>query len=178
YIPLGGSRKGKRRTQINLMLTMLLGGLWHGAAWTFVIWGALHGGYLILQRVVSDRVAKTRMIPRRLTGGLAWVSVFSGVLLAWVFFRIQNLDAAFLVLEKIVTLDRFSVGTILQKFFFLKGCIIILAVFSLELLSNRIDFDLFARKYAVINGLYVVSVLLLLSFVGMFEGGAFIYFQF
>lgn len=178
YIPLGGSRKGKRRTQINLMLTMLLGGLWHGAAWTFVIWGALHGGYLILQRVVSDRVAKIRMIPRRLTGGLAWVSVFSGVLLAWVFFRVQSLDEAFLVLEKIVTLDRFSVGTILRKFFFLKGCIIILVVFSLELLSNRIDFDLFARKYAMINGLYVVSVLLLLSFVGMFEGGAFIYFQF
>lgn len=178
YIPLGGNRKGKRRTQINLMLTMLLGGLWHGAAWTFVVWGALHGGYLILQRVVSDRVARIRMMPRWFSCGAAWLSVFAGVLLAWVFFRAQSFDEAFLVVEKIVTLDRFELGTILRKFFFLKGCIIILAVFSLELLSRWIDFDLFARKYAVVNGLYIVSVLLLLSFVGMFGGGAFIYFQF
>lgn len=178
YIPLGGNRKGKRRTQINLMLTMLLGGLWHGAAWTFVVWGALHGGYLILQHVVSGRVARIRMMPRWFISGAAWMTVFTGVLFAWVFFRAQSFGEAFLVVEKILTLDRFSLDTILLKIFFLKGFIIILAVFSLELLSSRIDFNLLARKYSVANCFYVVSVLLLLSFVGMFEGGAFIYFQF
>jgi alginate O-acetyltransferase complex protein AlgI len=158
------------------MLTMLLGGLWHGAAWTFVVWGGLHGSYLILQRVVARRVST--MIPNWLSQGGAWLAVFSGVLLAWIFFRAQSFNEAFLVIEKIVTFDRFELGTILRKFFFLKGCIIIVAVFSLEWLSSRIDFDEFARKYDLVNYLYVVSVLLLLSFVGMFEGGAFIYFQF
>ena len=106
------------------------------------------------------------------------MTVFTGVLFAWVFFRAQSFGEAFLVVEKILTLDRFSLETILLKIFFLKGFIIILAVFSLELLSSRIDFNLLARKYSAANCFYVVSVLLLLSFVGMFEGGAFIYFQF
>ncbi|MDQ1394728.1 MAG: alginate O-acetyltransferase complex protein AlgI [Acidimicrobiaceae bacterium] len=55
YIPLGGSRRGRVRTYVNIMITMLLGGLWHGAAWTFVAWGALHGGGLIVERLRSDR---------------------------------------------------------------------------------------------------------------------------
>ncbi len=55
YIPLGGSRRGRARTYVNIMITMLLGGLWHGAAWTFVAWGALHGGGLIVERLRSDR---------------------------------------------------------------------------------------------------------------------------
>jgi alginate O-acetyltransferase complex protein AlgI len=56
YVPLGGNRKGTGRTYINLMLTMLLGGLWHGAAWTFVIWGGLHGIYLMAERFLTGRV--------------------------------------------------------------------------------------------------------------------------
>ena len=55
YIPLGGNQRGLRRTYVNLILTMLLGGLWHGAAWTFVIWGGIHGGGLAIQRWWSDR---------------------------------------------------------------------------------------------------------------------------
>ena len=50
YIPLGGSRHGERQTHRNLLLTMVIGGLWHGAAWTFLVWGALHGGYLAAER--------------------------------------------------------------------------------------------------------------------------------
>ncbi len=70
YIPLGGNRKGTRRTIINLALTMLLGGLWHGAAWTFVVWGGLHGLYLIIERVVRGPVDRTReramSLPRKI----------------------------------------------------------------------------------------------------------------
>jgi len=176
YIPLGGNRQGATRTKINLMLTMLLGGLWHGAAWTFVAWGALHGTYLILQRVLAD--SASRLLSVSLCRFLGWVSVFSGVLLAWVFFRAQNFGEAFLIIEKIVTLDGFEPSTILRKFFFLKGALLIVAVFGFEWLSTRIDFDALARRYGVLNYLYIVSVLLLLSLFGMFEGGAFIYFQF
>src|SRR4029079_2101918 len=53
YIPLGGNRKGDGRTYVNLCLVMLIGGLWHGAAWTFVIWGAIHGGWLALERALG-----------------------------------------------------------------------------------------------------------------------------
>jgi D-alanyl-lipoteichoic acid acyltransferase DltB (MBOAT superfamily) len=176
YIPLGGNRKGSTRTKINLMLTMLLGGLWHGAAWTFVAWGALHGTYLILQRVVAD--SASRILPVGVCRFLGWLSVFSGVLLAWIFFRAQSFSEAFLVIEKIVTLDRFEFSTILRKFFFLKGVLVIAFVFLFEWLSTRIDFDSIARRYLPLNAVFVVSVLLLLSFFGMFGGGAFIYFQF
>jgi D-alanyl-lipoteichoic acid acyltransferase DltB (MBOAT superfamily) len=63
YIPLGGSRKGPRRTTINLMITMILGGLWHGAAWTFVIWGAMHGSGLAVERWARQRAQKLRGTP-------------------------------------------------------------------------------------------------------------------
>lgn len=62
YIPLGGNRKGKLRTYINLMITMLLGGLWHGANWTFVVWGALHGSYLCVEKLLQD-FKKKKAIP-------------------------------------------------------------------------------------------------------------------
>lgn len=176
YIPLGGNRKGATRTKINLMLTMLLGGLWHGAAWTFVVWGALHGIYLILQRVVAD--SASRVLHSIVCRFLGWVSVFSGVLLAWIFFRAQSFSEAFLVIEKIVSMDRFELGTILRRLFFLKGILLIVFVFGLEWLSTRIDFDALARRHGFVNSLFVVFVLLLLSLFGMFGGGAFIYFQF
>ncbi|WP_128546844.1 MBOAT family O-acyltransferase [Larkinella soli] len=60
YIPLGGNRKGRPRTYVNLMLTMLLGGLWHGASWTFVVWGALHGLFLCIERLIRDGLDRTR----------------------------------------------------------------------------------------------------------------------
>ena len=63
YIPLGGNRKGKLRTYTNLMITMLLGGLWHGASWTFVVWGALHGFYLWIEKLIQD-FRKTKMKPQ------------------------------------------------------------------------------------------------------------------
>jgi alginate O-acetyltransferase complex protein AlgI len=89
YVPLGGNRKGVRRTYINLGLTMLLGGLWHGASWNFVIWGAFHGALLALERRVGvDRLYG--WMPR--TARIA--TTFSLVLVSWVFFRAANLPAA------------------------------------------------------------------------------------
>ncbi|MBD0332623.1 MAG: MBOAT family protein, partial [Chitinophagaceae bacterium] len=63
YIPIGGNRKGKFNTYRNLMITMLLGGLWHGANWTFVVWGGLHGTYLCIEKLVQDIRKKIRPIP-------------------------------------------------------------------------------------------------------------------
>jgi D-alanyl-lipoteichoic acid acyltransferase DltB (MBOAT superfamily) len=90
YIPLGGNRDGLRRTYRNLMLTMLLGGLWHGAAWTFVIWGGIHGGALSAERWGRDRFRGFHM-PK----WLAWLITFHVVCLAWIFFRSPDLSTAF-----------------------------------------------------------------------------------
>ncbi|HEY2574582.1 MAG TPA: MBOAT family O-acyltransferase, partial [Verrucomicrobiaceae bacterium] len=89
YIPLGGNRKGRGRTYLNLMLTMLIGGLWHGAQWTFVIWGAIHGGMLALERLMGKN-----SIYARAPHGLRVACTFFILLITWVFFRAENFGAA------------------------------------------------------------------------------------
>src|SRR5829696_10228907 len=90
YIPLGGNRGGMAKTYRNLMLTMLLGGLWHGAAWTFVIWGGIHGGAMSVERWGRDRFRGFHM-----PAWLAWLITFHVVCLAWIFFRSPDLSTAF-----------------------------------------------------------------------------------
>ena len=90
YIPLGGSRTGPVRRYVNLMATMTLGGLWHGAGWTFLFWGFLHGAYLMLNHA-WNAVAGDRL---RLPRGLPWLLTMLGVVVAWVFFRASSFGAA------------------------------------------------------------------------------------
>ena len=89
YVPLGGNRVGPTRTYINLAIVMLLGGLWHGAAWNFVIWGAMHGGMLAFERA-SGKDALYRRLPKNLRVGMT----FTIVLFSWVFFRAETLGEA------------------------------------------------------------------------------------
>jgi alginate O-acetyltransferase complex protein AlgI len=89
YIRLGGNRGGRIRTYVNVMITMLLGGLWHGASWNFVVWGGLHGAALVVERAFGLTGA-----PRtRLRAALAWVITFHFVCLTWVFFRSPSDEA-------------------------------------------------------------------------------------
>jgi len=113
YIPLGGNQRGPRRAMINVFLTMLIGGLWHGAAWTFIIWGALHGGYLAGERTWQDRRAdrtpvldaEGAPVPSRLSPRarlwLGRILTFHVVCLGWVFFRATSLTNAFEVLGRL-----------------------------------------------------------------------------
>ena len=99
YIPLGGNRRGLARQQVNLMITMLLGGLWHGAGWTFVIWGGLHGLYLTVYHAWRRAIDRPNRPPVRrptalLEAPLAWLATFLCVVVAWVFFRANDLPAA------------------------------------------------------------------------------------
>lgn len=96
YIPLGGNRSGKVQRYINLMVTMLLGGLWHGANWTFVVWGALHGFYLIVNHVIRGLLGDFKFIGFNMLGGAI---TFFGVVVAWVFFRANSFDVAIYVLK-------------------------------------------------------------------------------
>jgi alginate O-acetyltransferase complex protein AlgI len=94
YIPLGGNRHGRTRTSLNLMITMLLGGLWHGAAWTFLAWGGLHGLYLLIHQ--RSRIILEGTGVRRWPGyGMAcWGLTFICVVFGWVLFRAESFDAA------------------------------------------------------------------------------------
>jgi len=112
YIPLGGNRAGWSRRYVNLMATMLLGGLWHGAGWTFVIWGGLHGLYLVIHQAWSG--ARKRFAFSALEGtavgrGLAWTVTFLAVVVGWVFFRAESLPAALRMLEGMAGLNGFAV---------------------------------------------------------------------
>jgi D-alanyl-lipoteichoic acid acyltransferase DltB (MBOAT superfamily) len=86
YIPLGGSRGGRLLTYRNLMITMVLGGLWHGAAWTFVLWGAFHGAMLITEHALDGRIG------RRTPVWLRWFGTFALVCFGWILFRSPDLD--------------------------------------------------------------------------------------
>ncbi|WP_439181703.1 MBOAT family O-acyltransferase [Carboxylicivirga taeanensis] len=97
YIPLGGNRKGSLRTSLNLLITMLLGGLWHGAALKFIVWGALHGLGLIANRLLSKLFAKRNSIITL----LGWFLTFNFVSATWVIFRVDSLMNAQLLFERI-----------------------------------------------------------------------------
>ena len=108
YIPLGGNRKGPARRYANLLATMLLGGLWHGASWTFVVWGGLHGLYLCVNhgwRAVAPR--RARGAAGRWSAVAGWTLTFLAVTVAWVFFRAPTLAVAFGVLRGMAGLNGF-----------------------------------------------------------------------
>jgi alginate O-acetyltransferase complex protein AlgI len=117
YIPLGGNRRGERRTYLNIMITMILGGLWHGAAWTFVFWGAYHGGLLTAHQwrarrgaadvKVEDTKAEGTMAEgtkeSRLDALRQRAATFALVCVGWVFFRADSMETAFSLLRRLVT---------------------------------------------------------------------------
>ncbi|WP_036485572.1 MBOAT family protein [Myxosarcina sp. GI1] len=97
YIPLGGSRRGELRRYSNLLITMLLGGLWHGAGWTFVFWGGLHGIYLVvnhLYRSLRKYLGHNLRNDGWLLRGVGWLVTFIAVVISWVFFRASSFDTA------------------------------------------------------------------------------------
>ena len=108
YIPLGGNRKGGFRTYNNLMATFVLGGLWHGAAWTFVFWGFLHGLALMVQVFWSKLGIK-------LWTWLAWLITFNFVNITWVFFRAKEWDDAVKVLGSMFSLDNIILPNMLEN---------------------------------------------------------------
>ncbi len=125
YIPLGGNRRGRVRTYVNLVLTMLLGGLWHGAGLQFVLWGLLHGAGLAVERFAGE------VLPRQDHGGLGrlrrwsqsrigraacWLAVFHFVCLTWIFFRSPDFTTAILYLKTLVGGPAVETGTTLTPF--------------------------------------------------------------
>jgi alginate O-acetyltransferase complex protein AlgI len=96
YIPLGGNQKGPARRYLNLMLTMLIGGLWHGAGWTFILWGGLHGAYLCINHLWKHYGFRLPKI-------IAWGVTFLAVVFAWVLFRAENITSALALWQAMLT---------------------------------------------------------------------------
>ncbi|WMT75337.1 MBOAT family protein [Bradyrhizobium sp. Ash2021] len=110
YIPLGGNRHGRILRYVNLMITMLLGGLWHGAAWTFVAWGALHGAYLCINHAWNNYGPDVAPRFVRLADIAALILTFLSVVVAWVFFRADSIDTALYVLSKMADPTHIAFG--------------------------------------------------------------------
>ena len=122
FIPLGGSRGGRLKTARNLMITMLLGGLWHGAAWTFVLWGAFHGAAQVVERELRGRI--------RAPGWLCWLLVFHLVCLSWVLFRASDLSTAWTFVQRLVAPGEATLVTV-------PAVLAIVTVIGLHLVPER-----------------------------------------
>jgi D-alanyl-lipoteichoic acid acyltransferase DltB (MBOAT superfamily) len=109
YIPLGGKKLGEFIRYRNLLVTMLLGGLWHGAGWNFLIWGALHGSYLTIQKIWSLYCPSVAIIPSSLKKFLAWTITFIAVVYAWVLFRATSLDGAITLMSAMTGMQEVSI---------------------------------------------------------------------
>ncbi len=177
YVPLGGNRKGEGRTYVNLMLTMLLGGLWHGAAWTFVVWGGLHGAYLAAERWLKPQlghIALWRTWPGRLA--LALLTYFL-VNITWVFFRAPDFGTAWRMLRGMLLVDATG-KPVLQTYSVLSAALVVLAILVTHwYMRDRALHVEVQRLPAPVIGLGWGAMLWLIA-VTQGGGNAFIYFQF
>jgi alginate O-acetyltransferase complex protein AlgI len=177
YIPLGGNRGSEARTYVNLMLTMLLGGLWHGANWTFVVWGGLHGLYLAGERWLRARtgvVGDPAGAWNRLS--LALLTYFL-VNVTWVFFRAEDFAGAARILQGMAGLVT-DAKPVLPTMFVAKACVIVAAIVATQwLMRNRSLEDVVARTPWWLTGL-VAGLMLFAVAITQGSGEAFIYFQF
>jgi alginate O-acetyltransferase complex protein AlgI len=184
YISLGGNRGGRIRTYLNLMLTMLLGGLWHGAAWTFVVWGGIHGAILCSYRLVEDRarafVERRAPVVRALLRVVAVVFFFQLVCLAWLFFRADSLAQAGQFLGALATTPTRNVSHALAEL----GPVVVSSVLVAGLLVVQLaqylkrDSWLVFHAPAPVGGFVYAVLAVLFVWIGEDGGQSFIYFQF
>lgn len=175
YIPLGGNRVGPDRHMLNLFITFIVSGIWHGANWTFVLWGGIHGCYQIIA------ILKNRYIPRfngyKPLKDIANIFItFSLVVFGWIFFRANQVSDAFEIIKTIGT----NPGHL-----FIDNSVLGLGVLSLIILLVKevideydLKFKWLGTRYGIIRLAVAISLIVYIMLVGVFDGGQFIYFQF
>jgi alginate O-acetyltransferase complex protein AlgI len=182
YIPLGGNKKGAKFTYANLMIVMLLGGLWHGASWNFIIWGVLHGSYLAIHKILVNKFPRlaNNLFFKTKSGKI--ISIFITqyfVFLAWIAFRVKDIDAMIYSLQKYVLLD-FEVTNTIEFILVHKLTITIMCLFIIfNFISYRKNMKEIIKnlrlKYWIL--VLVIPILLILLFFDATPND-FIYFQF
>ena len=189
YIPLGGSRGSKWFTNRNLMITMLLGGLWHGAAWVFVIWGFLHGAYQVAGKVLQPLWRKLHTAlrtPKPILVGINLAIVYFLTCFAWIYFRAgapgiqmaDQLPTAHAVISGIFSTEGWSTSEIIGKFVVLKGVLLIGALLLVELIDERQPMWELVDNSPGFRVASFATLLWLIALFGVFSASAFIYFQF
>lgn len=136
YIPLGGSRKGKTRTYVNILIVFLLSGLWHGASWNFVFWGLCHGIFMVLNRMFSKFFAK-------LHPALNWLITFSFVNITWLFFRAETFGQAVFILKKLFAWDFWPLDYVFTDIFRLSELRKVMGIFNIEAMYPQALITLF-----------------------------------
>lgn len=175
YFPLGGNRVSKGRWIFNIMVVFLLSGLWHGAAYTFIIWGAIHGVAQVIEKLLYGKRIKEIGNCLTIANVLRVVLTFSIVSFAWIFFRLPDVGEVFIVIGKIFT----NTGHLFVEPTLLLGIAslaILIIKDSCDQFGSRIR--LFNSKYAAIRYLSVAVLICYILLLGVLEGGQFIYFQF
>lgn len=182
YIPLGGSKRGALLTYRNLMITMFLGGLWHGAAWTFVVWGLLHGTYLVIWRLATilsksvtwlrspavERVARAPLI----------LTVFLLTTLAWIFFRAPSLGNATEIVRRILTMDNSTTFLTTDRIGLVKCMLVILIAIAIDIAAEFRAVQTVYARYPECRAATMAAMLWMTALLGTFSGTEFIYFQF
>ncbi len=175
YIPMGGNRVAVPRWYLNVFLTFLVSGLWHGANWTFVIWGALHGFYMMIENIFKlslDQEKQNSIFIRTYRA----IIVFVLVSFAWVFFRANTIGDAILIIESMMDLS----GDLFVNYkVFFYGIIGLIIMLISDLIMERDEDSILSNsKINFVSTLYFVFLVVLILFIGVFNGGQFIYFQF
>jgi len=177
YISLGGNRSGRIRTYLNLMITMLLGGLWHGASWNFVIWGGLHGLYLACHKLMIGNNKVEENSNFRLTDFFKILSTYLLVLFTWLFFRSTSWDSTLLFLSKLIYWEKSEYS--LMFMIVISSYVLMTLIFDLfEYRTGRHTYLLRLESRGLKIG--ILSALLFVTLIYLFqaEPAPFIYFQF
>jgi len=173
YISLGGNRKGEILTYRNLLLTMLLGGLWHGSSWNFIIWGGIHGLFLSFEKFTFSKLKINTF------NAFGFLYTFIVVLIAWVFFRAVDLNTAINILGKWISLEfgPIFIGDINA---FVNGLLLAVTgiLIDLKIFSSKTPLEDYGTKFSTIRLSVVVSVIILIICLFYSTAENFIYFQF
>ena len=171
YIPIGGSKVSKYRLLLNILITFIISGFWHGANWTFIIWGALNGIYLVIEKLVIKK--SNRNIINILT-------TFFLICFSWIFFRANSLNDALYILKTIF----YNPGTLyvptadITSIYY--SIIVVLMLLTIEFKQEFFNniFTLRKNKITILRWLYYCVLIFIILYIGVFDSSQFIYFQF
>jgi alginate O-acetyltransferase complex protein AlgI len=181
YIPLGGNRTGRFNEFRNLVITMFLGGLWHGANWVFVLWGLLHGFYLILERLVTplyQRAGNLLRLPQWLRAAMAMLSVFMLTCFAWVFFRAQDFETAAAITSKLFDVSGYHLTSDLFSPQLVLTIVMVALILGVDIASKIEPIKARYLHHPVLRFAGILVMFQTILLFGAFTGSRFIYFQF
>jgi len=178
YIPLGGNRKGNLRTQVNLMITMLLGGLWHGASWTFVIWGGLHGFYLVLERKLNQLFGHYSVWEYSVVKIILSLLTFGLICITWVFFRASSFTQAINIVSAMFYISYGQTITILSKEALVTSLAVVFCILVIHWFLRNKTLEEIAEKTPWWCTSIILAFMLYAIATVQGEDRSFIYFQF